>query len=102
LFAALILAYVASLLLMGALWANYFEALLPALIMAWIKAGRQGRLGLSLSYLLLWIGGFAWPPLETTGMILIIIIILKTFWAVPVGEIATAEVSPTLQKAAAN
>ena len=85
LFAALILAYVASLLLMGAIWGNYFEALLPALIMAWIKTGHHERLVFALACLFLWIG-FAWPPLETLGMILIIIIILKTFWSVPFRE----------------
>ena len=90
--AALILAYTASLLLMGVVWGNYFEALLPGFIIVWIKTGRRGRLGLSLGYLLLW-SGLVWPPLETTGMILIIIITLKILWSNTIRE-----VSPDLQE----
>jgi hypothetical protein len=94
---ALILAYVASLLVMSVIWGNYFEPLLPSFIIAWIKTGRQGRLGLSLGYLLLRIN----PLLEATGMILIIIVILKTFWSIPVRGVASGEAAPTLQKVTA-
>jgi len=92
--AALMTAYVASLLLSGTLWGNYFEALLPGVIITWIWSGKWGRILITVAYLVAWVGFFLTPPLETIGLLMLgltIIQILRWPKKLQVSDIKSAE-----------